>query len=164
MLVAARGDEGDFSKLRADIESVRSRLENSSVHLALLSLAEGRVAFLSGNEGAARRFIELSVQSARASRHKDWLWRALEAQADLEQAAGGLLRARHLREEALALLEEMAASLPRDLREVYWNDHRRSRLLKIPLWVHSLVRGLGVMSPGACLCGAGWQDDAVWIT
>ncbi len=39
-----------------------------------------------------------------------------------------------------------------------------SRLLKIPLWVHSLVRGLGVMSPGACLCGAGWQDDAVWIT
>ncbi len=129
VLVAARGDEGDFSKLRADIESVRSRLENSSVHLALLSLAEGRVAFLSGNEGAARRFIELSVQSARASRHKDWLWRALEAQADLEQAAGGLLRARHLREEALALLEEMAASLPRDLREVYWNDHRR-RLLR----------------------------------
>ena len=28
----------------------------------------------------------------------------------------------------MALLEEMAASLPRDLREVYWNDNRRRQL------------------------------------
>jgi len=81
-----------------------------------------------GNEVLARRAIEQSVQTARESNHRDLLWRALEAQADLEQAAGGLLRARHFREEALSLLEAMAASLPRDLREVYWNDPRRRRL------------------------------------
>ncbi len=129
VLVAARAQKADTSQLRAEIERVRSRLGDSKVHRTLLSLAEGRVAFLAGSEESARHAVEASVQSARDSNHKEWLWRALEAQADLEQAAGGLLRARHFREEALGLLEEMAASLPRDLREVYWNDPRR-RLLR----------------------------------
>jgi len=36
--------------------------------------------------------------------------------------------ARRDREEALAVLEEIGARLPRDLREVYWNDPRRRGL------------------------------------
>ena len=65
-----------------------------------------------------------------APRRADYLfpYQLLAAHADLEQSAGGLLRARQHREAALALLEEMAASLPRDLREVYWNDNRRRQL------------------------------------
>ena len=128
VLVAAQADQADYGKLRADIERVRAKLGEATMHRPLLALAEGRVALSAGAEESARRAIEQAVTSARDSSHKDWLWRALEAQADLEQAAGGLLRARHLREEALVLLEAMAASLPRDLREVYWNDSRRRRL------------------------------------
>ena len=128
ILVVAQTEQADYGKLRADIERVRGILGDAAVHGPLLALAEGRVALGTGQEESARRAIELAVHSARESNHREWLWRALEAQADLEQAAGGLLRARHLREEALALLEAMAASLPRDLREVYWNDSRRRRL------------------------------------
>ena len=38
------------------------------------------------------------------------------------------LLARRDREEALAVLEDIGARLPRDLREVYWNDPRRRQL------------------------------------
>jgi len=149
VLVAARADQPDLAKLRADIESVRAKLGDASPQQALLCLAEGRVALLAGTEQAARSAIERAVLSARESGHKEWLWRALEAKADLEQSAGGLLRARQHREEALALLEEMAATLPRDLREVYWNDNRR-RLLRAAAGQPSAIDDsakFGPMSP-----------------
>jgi transcriptional regulator with GAF, ATPase, and Fis domain/serine/threonine protein kinase len=157
ILVATRDPHANFPRLRAEIERVRARLGDAPAHRALLSLAEGRVAFLSGNEDIARNAIEQAVQCARDSNHKDWLWRALEAKADLEQAAGGLLRARHYREEALTLLEEMAASLPRDLREVYWNDPRRRQLQAAVAPPNSTQRALDVspMSPVAALDNAG---------
>jgi transcriptional regulator with GAF, ATPase, and Fis domain/serine/threonine protein kinase/Tfp pilus assembly protein PilF len=128
ILAAARLDQPDLVQLRARIESLRDQLASSGAHKALFHLAEGRVALASGIETVARRAIEMAESEARSSGHKDWLWRALEAHADLEQSAGGLLRARQYRENALSLLEEMAATLPRDLREVYWNDGRRRQL------------------------------------
>jgi transcriptional regulator with GAF, ATPase, and Fis domain/serine/threonine protein kinase len=128
ILAAARAETPDLTQLRARIEAVRANLDNSSAHQALFHLAEGRVALAAGSEAAARRAIQQAQTEARASGHKEWLWRALEAHADLEQATGGLLRARQHRESALALLEEMAATLPRDLREVYWSDTRRRHL------------------------------------
>jgi serine/threonine-protein kinase PknK len=128
ILAAGRMDKADPAQLRARIEALRDQLGDASALRALLLLAEGRVALLAGIEKAARRAIEQAESAARESGHKEWLWRALEAHADLEQSAGGLLRARQHREAALALLEEMAASLPRDLREVYWNDNRRRQL------------------------------------
>ncbi|MFO7181820.1 MAG: sigma-54-dependent Fis family transcriptional regulator, partial [Pseudomonadota bacterium] len=51
-----------------------------------------------------------------------------EARAELAEAGGQPLLARRDREEALAVLEEIGARLPRDLREVYWNDARRAQL------------------------------------
>jgi len=146
VLVATQITQADYGKLRAEIESARAKLGDSSVHEPLLALAEGRVDLSTGNEVAARRAIEQSVREARRINHNEWLWRALEAQADLEQSAGGLLRARHLREEALALLEAMAASLPRDLREVYWNDPRR-RALRAATARATEISHLGPMSP-----------------
>ena len=128
VLAASRSDRADPAQLRARIEALREKLGDTSALRALLLLAEGRIALLTGGEKAARSAIEQCEAAARDSGHKEWLWRALEAHADLEQAAGGLLRARQHRESALALLEEIAASLPRDLREVYWSDSRRRQL------------------------------------
>ena len=45
-----------------------------------------------------------------------------------KQSTGQPLSARRDREEALAVLETISARLPRDLREVYWNDPRRRML------------------------------------
>ncbi len=129
--------------LRAEVERAKTKLGDSKVLQPLMALAEGRIALGVGAEETARRDFELAVQSARNCNHNEWLWRALEAQADLEQSVGGLLRARHLREQALALLEAMAASLPRDLREVYWNDARRRRLRAAAAQSSGIAEDLG---------------------
>ena len=136
ILAAARVEQPDLNQLRARIEALRDQLGSTSAHRALFSLAEGRVALVAGIEATARHAIEQAEADARASGHKEWLWRALEAHADLEQSAGGLLRARQHRESALALLETMASTLPRDLREVYWNDARRRQLRAAVSQVH----------------------------
>src|SRR6478735_1662197 len=77
---------------------------------------------------AAEARLEGVLAAVRAAAQKDWVWRALEARAELEEAGGQPLLARRDREEALAVLEEIGARLPRDLREVYWNDGRRRTL------------------------------------
>lgn len=128
ILAAVRVAQVDFSGLRARVEAVRHQLCEQSALTPLLWLADGRVSLAMGNETAARSALETAEKEARSCGHKDWLWRALDALADLEQCIGGLLRARQLRESALELLEDMASSLPRDLREVYWSDARRRRL------------------------------------
>ena len=53
------------------------------------------------------------------------MWRAFEARAQLESEAGQSVKARRDREAAVAVLEEIAERLPRDLREVFWNEPRR---------------------------------------
>ena len=68
------------------------------------------------------------ASAAREAGQKEWVWRALEARASLEEEGGQPLLARRDREEALAVLEDIGARLPRDLREVYWNDPRRRQL------------------------------------
>ena len=73
----------------------------------------------------ARARPEDALGAARETRQKEWVWSALEARAELEDAGGQPLLARRDREEALATLEGIGARLPRDLREVYWNDPRR---------------------------------------
>src|SRR5207253_30805 len=59
---------------------------------------------------------------------KEWAWRALDARARLASSQGAAALARRDTEAALAMLEETAAKLPRDLREVFWNDPRRRAL------------------------------------
>src|SRR5262249_51641684 len=55
-------------------------------------------------------------------------WQALDARARLAAGQGSLATARRDTEAALAMLEETAAKLPRDLREVFWDDPRRRAL------------------------------------
>jgi transcriptional regulator with GAF, ATPase, and Fis domain len=80
---------------------------------------------LAGDEARASEAYDETLEAARETGQKDWLWRAFEARAHLELAGGHTVKARRDREAALGVLEEIAERLPRDLREVFWNDPRR---------------------------------------
>jgi serine/threonine-protein kinase PknK len=128
VLVSARGANRDLGLLRQKLTQARQALGDSPSHRPLLLLATARIAELSGDDVAARRGFDAAIAAARDAGQKEWVWRALEARAELEQEGGQPLLARRDREEALAVLEDIGARLPRDLREVYWNDPRRLQL------------------------------------
>jgi transcriptional regulator with GAF, ATPase, and Fis domain/serine/threonine protein kinase len=128
VLMAAKLNSPRLTQLRSDLELARAALAQSSAHRSLLHLAAARLAWLSRNEGEARQQLESALETARSVGQREWLWRALEARAEIEEQSGQLLLARRSREEALVVLEEIAARLPRDLREVYWDDARRRHL------------------------------------
>ncbi len=123
-LVAARtgADPLDLSR---EIARAVTLLGGAAAHRALLLFARGKVAALAGDAAAAREAYDEALETARASGQKDWVWRAHDARAQIEIEAGQTVKARHDREAALTVLEEIAERLPRDLREVFWNDPRR---------------------------------------
>ncbi|HEY3496315.1 MAG TPA: sigma 54-interacting transcriptional regulator, partial [Polyangiaceae bacterium] len=127
-LMAARAPAPDLAALRRRVNLAREALGESRAHRALLLLASARVAEIAGDEPNARSGFDAAIAAAREAGQKEWVWRALEARARLEELGGQPLLARRDREEALAVLEEIGARLPRDLREVYWNDPRRRQL------------------------------------
>jgi transcriptional regulator with GAF, ATPase, and Fis domain len=128
VLTAARSGKPDLAALRRRLTRSRDALGEAPAHKPLLSLATARVAELAGDERAARSAFDTAIDAARTAGQKEWIWRALEARAELEEQGGQPLLARRDREEALAVLEDIGARLPRDLREVYWNDPRRRQL------------------------------------
>jgi serine/threonine-protein kinase PknK len=125
VLIAAPRVGADPGELSAEIKRATVLLGSGAAHRALLAQAKGRVAMLLGEPAAARAAFDEALETARAAGQKDWIWRALEGRAQLSAEAGQSLMARRDREAALAVLEEIASLLPRDLREVYWNDPRR---------------------------------------
>ncbi|HEX4340956.1 MAG TPA: sigma 54-interacting transcriptional regulator [Polyangiaceae bacterium] len=128
VLVAARQERPDATGLAASIALAEADLAGTSAHRPTLSLARGIVAWIAGDEKGARRELEQSLKLAREANQREWIWRALEARSEIEEDAGQPISARRDREDALAVLEEIAARLPRDLREVFWNEPRRKRL------------------------------------
>ncbi|HVK67106.1 MAG TPA: sigma-54-dependent Fis family transcriptional regulator [Polyangium sp.] len=86
------------------------------------------MATLRGDERQAAAHCEEALEAARASGQKDFIARALETRATLHEDGGKPMLARRDREAALAVLEEIASVLPRDLREVFWDDPRRRAL------------------------------------
>lgn len=134
ILAASRDEAPDLSLLRERFELARRALGDGPVHRPLARLAAGRIATLAGDEAEARRCFDEALSASREADQREWTWRALEARADLEEEGGQPMRARRDREEALAVLEEIAARLPRDLREVYWNDPRRRQLRELVQW------------------------------
>ena len=127
-LVAARSPRPDLSELKRQVGRAKDALGDAVVHQPLLLLAEARIAHLAGDESQARALLEQALSAARDAGQREWTWRALEARAEVEEGGGQPLLARRDREEALAVLENIGARLPRDLREVYWNDPRRRAL------------------------------------
>ncbi len=128
LLAAVRLARPDLMQLRTWLSRSEAELGSSTAHRPLFLLASARLKNLLGDEARARTQLDESLAAARAAAQKDWVWRALEARAEVEEAGGQPLLARRDREEALAVLEEIGARLPRDLREVYWNDARRRSL------------------------------------
>jgi len=128
VLAAARLPRPELALLRERLDSARKLLADASAHRALLLLACARVADVAGDEAEARSRLDEALRVAREAGQREWCWRTLEARAELEERGGQPTLARRDREEAVALLEEIGARLPRDLREVYWNDPRRAAL------------------------------------
>lgn len=128
VLVAARRERPELSMLASAIERAETDLGGSPAHQSLLHLAKASVAWAGTDEGSARRELERALGAAREAGQKEWVWRTLEARSEIEDFAGQPVSARRDREEALATLEDIAARLPRDLREVFWNDPRRRKL------------------------------------
>ncbi len=118
----------EISRLERAVQSTYDKLGGSPRNLPLLHMAEAHVARLSGEDSVARKKLGESLEVARKNQQPEWVWRALETRAHLEEQCGQWLTAQRDREEALLVLEDIAATLPRDLREVYWNDPKRHAL------------------------------------
>ncbi|MET0413107.1 MAG: sigma 54-interacting transcriptional regulator, partial [Polyangiaceae bacterium] len=128
VLAAARDVTSDVDQLQREIDAASAQLGDTPNHRPLLLLAQARVAHLGGHEAKAREQLERGLAAAKESGQREWIWRTLDTRAELEEADGQALMAQRDREAALVVLEEIASGLPRDLREVYWNDERRRRL------------------------------------
>ena len=97
-------------------------------HEALAGLVKGAIAFLAGDEATARAALDEALEDAEKAGRREWAWRTLDARARLATSQGNSALAHRDIDSALAMLEETAAKLPRDLREVFWDDPRRRSL------------------------------------
>jgi len=126
------GDEStvDTLSLERELETIRKGLGEGGFgeHDALASIVRGSLALARGDENTARVALEDAPERAMNAGHREWAWRALDARARLAASQGSSALARRDTDAALAMLEEMAVKLPRDLREVFWNDPRRRAL------------------------------------
>jgi DNA-binding NtrC family response regulator len=130
ILARAREPGPDVRALSAELEAVRASLGDAgfSEHAALANLVRGSLARAEGDEDASRRALDAAIALAGEAGRREWAWQALDARARLAAAQGASATARRDTEAALAMLEETAAKLPRDLREVFWDDPRRRAL------------------------------------
>jgi transcriptional regulator with GAF, ATPase, and Fis domain/tetratricopeptide (TPR) repeat protein len=92
---------------------------------APLALARGLTLAAKGDETKALALLDEAVRAAGEQRQQEVRWQAHASRARLLSAHGSHARARRDADEAAAILEEIADKLPRDLREVYWDDARR---------------------------------------
>jgi len=135
----------DLEALHAEVRLARSQIGDSPTHRPVYYLALARLERITKNDVQARAHLEQALSEARETKQPEWIWRTLEARAELEAADGQLLMAQRDREAAVLVLEEIAARLPQDLREVYWNDERRKRLrAALPRQRHSPERDVAL--------------------
>ena len=130
LLAQADARGADAAALGRGLTKVRAALGPSGFgeHEALAQIVAGAIALLGGDEGAARQAFDRADDQAAQAGRREWQWRSLEARARLSLVQGNKALARRDVEAALSILEETAAKLPRDLREVFWNDPRRRAL------------------------------------
>lgn len=128
LLLAVRSPSFDRKVLEGRLAFARGLLGEQDAHGPLLLIAEARLRLANGDDAGADAQCELAAKAAEAVGQREWLWRSLEVQAEVLERTGRAQRARRARQRALEVVEEIGASLPRDLREVYWNDPRRRAL------------------------------------
>ena len=120
----------DVASLGRELESVRAKLGDGGLqeHEPLACIVKGSLALVRGDESVARTALDEAYERATKAGQREWAWRALDARARLASSQGATALARRDTDAALAMLEETASKLPRDLREVFWNDSRRRSL------------------------------------
>lgn len=97
-------------------------------HGALAALVLGLIRARKGDEKGAGASFDHAIAQSQSAGQREWTWRALEARAQLAKQQGAFASARRDTEGALAILEGIAAKLPPDLREVFWNNAERRAL------------------------------------
>ena len=125
VLLASRQDDAKASELSVLLDRAAKDLGEGQSHRSALLLARAALAILSRDDEGARSLLVAALAAATEAGQREWVWRALDARSRLESEAGRTLAARRDAEQALSVLEDIGARLPRDLREVYWNDPRR---------------------------------------
>jgi DNA-binding NtrC family response regulator len=120
----------DAAELGRELDRIDEKYGDAAAreHAALAGIARAAIARLGGDEEAARRALDGAYEHASKNALREWAWQAMDARARLAAAQGSVALARRDTEAALAMLEETAAKLPRDLREVFWDDPRRRAL------------------------------------
>jgi serine/threonine-protein kinase PknK len=149
----------DLSELRARATHAAELLDKSPAHRAALELARAKIAVLAGDTTLALASFERSIKSAESSGKRDWLARAYQARSALLIDEGQRLAARKDREAALGVLEEIAARLPRDLREVYWDDPSRRSLREVEVSLHAPLGPLAASAGAAGASPIGLRED-----
>jgi serine/threonine-protein kinase PknK len=128
--LGATASDRDVPALARELDALTSKLGEGGFqeHEALAGIVRGSLALARGDETVAREALDEAHQRAISAGQREWAWRALDARGRLAAAQGASALARRDTEASLAMLEETAAKLPRDLREVFWNDPRRRAL------------------------------------
>lgn len=165
LLARARAPGADTTALVGVLESVREGCGEAGFgeHEALAELVRAAIAQGSGQEDVARRALDASLEAARKTGRNEWAWQALDARAKLAAAQGGMASARRDTEAALSMLEETAARLPRDLREVFWDDARR-RSLRQAHTATVVAPSLGGLSPALAPLRAATGTTSMFAT
>jgi transcriptional regulator with GAF, ATPase, and Fis domain/serine/threonine protein kinase len=122
--------ERDVAALSRELDALKYKLGDGGFqeHEALAGIVRGSLALARGDEALAREALDEAHERAVSAGQREWAWRALETRARLSAAQGAAALARRDTDASLAMLEESASKLPRDLREVFWNDPRRRSL------------------------------------
>jgi transcriptional regulator with GAF, ATPase, and Fis domain/serine/threonine protein kinase len=134
LLLLARADgnanTNAGTELNAELERLAKRLDPQGFgeHEALANIVRGVLAVARHDEVQAQSALDRAVEEARRMGRRDWEWLALDARARHQASIGSFATSKRDVDAALAILEETAARLPRDLREVYWDDPRRRAL------------------------------------
>jgi transcriptional regulator with GAF, ATPase, and Fis domain len=125
-----KGTREDARALAQELDATETRLGEAGLgeHAALAQMVRGAIAQALGDEEAAKLAFSRAIELARRDGRREWAWQALDARARLAAAQGSMATARRDSDAALEMLEETAAKLPRDLREVFWDDPRRRAL------------------------------------
>lgn len=128
VLVLAKVPSSDPLQLQDEIVAAEALLADSGAHEALRHFARATVAYLAARWSEARASFDEALSSAERRGQRDWVWRSLLARAQLAAAEFRPADEADDARRAMAILEAIAAPLPRDLREVFWNDPRRRGL------------------------------------
>jgi len=130
LLARTRDPAAKAHELERELAVLREKVGDKGFleHEALAGLVKGAIAFLAGDEATARAALDEALEDAEKAGRREWAWRTLDARARLATSQGNSALAHRDIDSALAMLEETAAKLPRDLREVFWDDPRRRSL------------------------------------